>query len=82
MAQGGGYVTREEVSESWNGGGVAGEGVEIVRPLRDITRKECLAYAWWNGLEVVGREKVPHSDSGITGLTRGRCLELTIESQS
>lgn len=62
-------MTREEVGETWTS--QSNKIVEIVRPMRDITRKEILAYCWWNDLSIVGREQIPNSESGIMTITRG-----------
>jgi len=81
ISQGGGFVVREEVHEEWipntppnsevmNGRKKA--NVRISRPLRDIGLKECAIWAWWKGLKVVGREKLPGTKQGIRTLTEGR----------
>lgn len=30
--------------------------IRVLRPLRDMGRKECAMWVWWNGLHVVGKE--------------------------
>lgn len=45
--------------------------VRVVRPLREIGMKECAAWAWWNGLPVVGKEKLPGTRQTVGGLTKG-----------
>lgn len=54
--------------------------VRVIRPLRDIGRKECALWAWWRGLNVVGKEQQPWSgakqDIGI--LTRGTWKVLSV----
>jgi cytoplasmic tRNA 2-thiolation protein 2 len=47
------------------------KSVRVNRPLRDVGMKECAAWAWWSGLKVIGREKVPGAKQGIGGLTKG-----------
>lgn len=71
---GGGFVIREEAGEQWvpRSGGTAGQPIiKVVRPLKDIGMKECAAWVWWNGLQVVGKEKVTNGKQGIGGLTKG-----------
>jgi cytoplasmic tRNA 2-thiolation protein 2 len=74
VAMGGGFVVREEAGEEWvpRIGGMAGEkrSIKVVRPLRDMGMKECAAWVWWNGLEVVGKENVAGAKQGIGGLTK------------
>ena len=45
----------------------------MIRPLRDVGLKECGAWAWWQGLAVVGRESWtwPNAKPGIGALTKG-----------
>lgn len=74
VAQGGGYSILEELQEEWpspqaSHSDVIGS-IRLVRPLRDITMKECAAFAWWNGIHVPGRPKVIRATAGILGLTK------------
>jgi cytoplasmic tRNA 2-thiolation protein 2 len=79
ISQGGGFVVREEAEEEWippredNSINVSRRRkmVRISRPLRDVGMKECAAWAWWSGLRVIGRDKVPGATQGIGGLTKG-----------
>jgi cytoplasmic tRNA 2-thiolation protein 2 len=75
---GGGFVVREEAGEEWvpRVAGIAVEKgrVRVVRPLRDMGMKECAAWAWWNGLEVVGKDNIAGARQGIGGLTKGTYL--------
>lgn len=48
--------------------------VRVVRPLREIGMKECAAWAWWNDLPVVGKEKLPGIRQTVGGLTKGTSL--------
>ena len=78
VAQGGGYSILEELQEEWpspqtSHSDVIGS-IRLVRPLRDITMKECAAFAWWNGIHVPGRPKVIRATAGILGLTKGSYL--------
>lgn len=72
---GGGFVVREEAGEEWEpriyGLSVEKRSIKVVRPLRDMGMKECAAWVWWNGLEVVGKENVVGAKQGIGGLTKG-----------
>jgi cytoplasmic tRNA 2-thiolation protein 2 len=71
MAQGEGFVLKEEVEEVWTGLSEGGPKIKICKPMRDVGMKECAAYAWWTGLHIVGKEKVPGVKDGIAGLTKG-----------
>lgn len=77
-------MVREEAGEEWeprstssstavvNGKEMKGvKTMKVVRPLRDMGTKECAAWAWWNGLEVVGKARAPSGRQGIGGLTKG-----------
>jgi len=70
ISQGGGYNIREEAAEDWKSPSSPGRSVRIVRPLREVGIKECPAYAWWQGIRVIGKEKWPNSRQGIGGLTK------------
>jgi hypothetical protein len=75
IAMGGGFVVREEAGEEWIpqiDGATGDKSVRIVRPLRDMGMKECAAWVWWNGLDIVGKEIIVGSRQGIGELTRGR----------
>ncbi|KAI0725668.1 hypothetical protein C8Q72DRAFT_577178 [Fomitopsis betulina] len=75
VSQGRGYNLKEETQEEWvpDDGGLSPPGpgskqgqkpyVRVVRPLRDIGRKECALWAWWRGLSLVGKERWPWSGS-------------------
>lgn len=75
IAMGGGFVVREEAGEEWvpQGDGAMGEvgSIRIVRPLKDMGMKECAAWAWWNGLVVVGKETTAGGKQGLGELTKG-----------
>ena len=81
VATGGGFVVREEAGEEWvpQLDGMVGKNmsIRVVRPLRDMGMKECAAWVWWNGLEVVGKEKTTGAKQSIGGLTKG--VYLTID---
>ncbi|KAH7909493.1 hypothetical protein BJ138DRAFT_1155079 [Hygrophoropsis aurantiaca] len=74
ISQGGGYTTREELQEEWTQSGIGSTEIaptiRIVRPLRDVTMKECAAYARWNNITVVGKQRVPATTQGIHSLTK------------
>ncbi|KAH7925493.1 hypothetical protein BV22DRAFT_1104929 [Leucogyrophana mollusca] len=74
ISQGGGYATREELQEEWTPSGFGStetsRPISIVRPLRDVTMKECAAYAWWNDIKIVGRDKSARAIQGIANLTK------------
>jgi hypothetical protein len=80
IAQGGGFVVPQSIQEewippfvervpgdsSWNG------EVRLVRPLRDVSMKECQAWVWWRQLPVVGKQRIPIPKQTIGHLTKGR----------
>lgn len=91
VAEGGGFNLGAEWEERWriaagvgsndalnvkaSGGGGGDEEVMILKPLRDVTAKECGVFFRWRGLDVLvpngaykGEEDV---DQGIRKLTRG-----------
>ncbi|KAI6042505.1 hypothetical protein EDC04DRAFT_960524 [Pisolithus marmoratus] len=80
VAQGGGHVIREEFQEEWPPGSSScidpGGPVRVVRPLRDVTMKECAAFAWWNGIHVPGRPRLTRAIAGIPGLTKDFVVRL------
>lgn len=65
ISSGGGFVVREEREEFWN-------DVKTIRPLRDITSKECGAWLHWAKLNVIAGGVTLSNDQGITRLTRGQ----------
>jgi cytoplasmic tRNA 2-thiolation protein 2 len=75
ISQGGGYVVHEELQEEWapvsTSGSKLGGALRVVRPLREVTAKECAVYAWWNDIAVIGRDKQRRAILGIAGLTKG-----------
>ena len=68
-------MVREEAGEEWvpriDGVDEEAKCIRVVRPLKDIGMKECAAWVWWNGLEVVGKEQVAGEKRDIGGLTKG-----------
>ena len=68
ISQGGGFAVREELGEDWE---KEGAKLRILRPLHEIGMKECAAWAWWESLPVVGKQKIPGGKNGITSLTKG-----------
>ncbi|KIJ66861.1 hypothetical protein HYDPIDRAFT_149886 [Hydnomerulius pinastri MD-312] len=75
ISQGGGYSILEELQEEWTSGDLmmkekSGTPIRVVRPLRDVTMKECAAFAWWNSIPIVGRDKQARANAGIPGLTK------------
>ncbi|KAF9003984.1 hypothetical protein BDQ17DRAFT_1279401 [Cyathus striatus] len=79
IAQGGGFSVREEAQEEWmrESEGEKGQmSVRVVRPLREVGIKECMIWAWWNGLKVVGRERYLGGRQGIGALTRDFIMGL------
>jgi cytoplasmic tRNA 2-thiolation protein 2 len=78
ISQGGGFAVREEIEEEWSpstgSNNIAGKPaaiIRVIRPLREVGMKECAAWVWWTGLRIVGREKLPGTNQGIGGLTKG-----------
>ncbi|KAL4066872.1 hypothetical protein V8B97DRAFT_2090543 [Scleroderma yunnanense] len=74
VAQGGGYSILEELQEEWVPPQATyssvNSSIRVVRPLRDVTMKECTAFAWWNGIYVPGRPKTTRATAGILNLTK------------
>ncbi|KIK97758.1 hypothetical protein PAXRUDRAFT_824580 [Paxillus rubicundulus Ve08.2h10] len=75
ISQGGGHSILEELQEEWTCGGESTTSeklnvIRVVRPLRDVTMKECAAFGWWNSIAVVGRDKQARASAGIPGLTQ------------
>ena len=72
ISQGGGYNVREEAQEDWTPSKDGQDRpIRLIRPLRDVSVKECGTYAWWRGLKVIGKEKWPGGRQSISGLTKG-----------
>lgn len=74
VANGAGYTLAFEKSEDWQSPGSA--VVRVVRPLREISMKECAAYSRWRNLSVIGNKRLllahtSHKDNSIPGLTKG-----------
>lgn len=74
-------MVREEAQEEWIPNisvssrltnGHKNGAIRVIRPLRDIGTKECAIWAWWSGLNVVGREKFPGGKQSIGPLTKGK----------
>jgi len=75
ISQGGGHSIHEEFQEEWDSGILTTnentDAIRVVRPLRDVTMKECSLFAWWNSIHVVGRDRQTRATAGIPGLTKG-----------
>ncbi|KAG0696207.1 hypothetical protein DFH29DRAFT_212442 [Suillus ampliporus] len=80
ISQGGGYAIREELQEEWRpvaaSGSKPGGVLRVIRPLRDVTAKECAVYAWWNDVTVIGRDKQRRAILGIAALTKNFVVGL------
>ncbi|KAG1840722.1 hypothetical protein DFJ58DRAFT_666932 [Suillus subalutaceus] len=80
ISQGGGYAIREELQEEWASAATSGskpsDVLRVIRPLRDVTAKECAVYAWWNNISVVGRDKQRRAILGIAALTKNFIVGL------
>ncbi|KAF7799784.1 hypothetical protein EIP86_011026 [Pleurotus ostreatoroseus] len=84
VSHGGGFHIKEETQEEWYSvppsASDAGShrpstphSVRMIRPLRDVGRKECAAWSWWMHLTIVGREEWRWSGTkpGVGRLTKG-----------
>ena len=83
VSHGGGFHVREEAQEEWFPDSVLLDekersakhqrSVRLIRPLREIGRKECGAWSWWMHLPVVGKQEArwPGTKPGIEELTKG-----------
>lgn len=78
IAQGGGFVVPQTIQEEWippfveripGDSSWSGE-VRLVRPLRDVSMKECQAWVWWHRLPVVGKQRIPVPKQTIGHLTK------------
>ncbi|KIY71517.1 hypothetical protein CYLTODRAFT_345669 [Cylindrobasidium torrendii FP15055 ss-10] len=69
ISQGGGFTVREESDEQWMAPGST-TPIRIIKPLQDVGMKECSAWAWWHGLPVVQKEKLPGTGQDIAALTK------------
>ncbi|KAH9178291.1 hypothetical protein EDB89DRAFT_1930431 [Lactarius sanguifluus] len=78
VAQGGGFVMPQTIQEEWippfvecipGDSSWKGE-VRLVRPLRDVSMKECQAWVWWRQLPVVGKQGIPIPKQTIGHLTK------------
>ncbi|KAJ7104125.1 hypothetical protein B0H15DRAFT_9205 [Mycena belliarum] len=78
ISQGGGYVVREEAQEEWQPTVHIGakRTVRVNRPLRDLGMKECAVWAWWHGLDVIGKENILGGRQGIGALTKNFIVGL------
>lgn len=82
VSHGGGFHLKEEIQEEWRPelstaasatDSSFSPSVRIIRPLRDVGRKECAVWSWWMGLTIAGREewRWPGTKPGIGRLTTG-----------
>lgn len=83
ISQGAGFAVHEEVQEEWqppdslssvikDGFALYTGPIRLLRPLQDLTVKECATWAWWSDLRIVGRDKWPIAKQGIGSLTKCR----------
>ena len=80
ISQGGGFVVPQAIQEEWippfvkqTPGTTSWSGeVRLIRPLKEVSLKECTAWVWWLRLSVVGKQRVPISERTIGSLTKGR----------
>lgn len=64
IASGGGFHVGAEQEEVWG-------DVRIVKPLRDVSAKECAAFYHWRRLRMMGSRTLARSQQGIGRLTQG-----------
>jgi cytoplasmic tRNA 2-thiolation protein 2 len=80
ISQGGGYAIHEELQEEWApvaaSGSKSSNLLRVIRPLRDVTAKECAVYVWWNNISVIGRDKQRRAILGIAALTKNFVVGL------
>ena len=89
ISQGGGFVVPQAIQEEWippfvkhTPGTTSWNGeVRLIRPLRDVSMKECTAWIWWHQLSLVGKQRVPISERTISNLTKGRLIIAPVISQ-
>ncbi len=66
------FVKHTPRTSSWSG------EVRLIRPLRDVSMKECTAWVWWHQLSVVGKQSIPISERTIGNLTKGRLIVVPV----
>lgn len=78
VSEGGGFHIKEEVQEEWRPGvrqvsSAKVGSVRVIRPLRDVSTKECAVWAWWARLQIIGKEQWnwPGTKPGVARLTKG-----------
>ena len=79
ISQGGGFVVPQAIQEEWvppfvkhTPGTTSWSGeVRLIRPLRDVSMKECTAWVWWHQVLIVRKQRVPISERTIGNLTKG-----------
>lgn len=64
IASGDGLHVANEREEVW-------KSIHVIKPLRDITSKECAAAFHWRRLNMIGVGNIEHSYLGIRKVTRG-----------
>lgn len=64
IASGGGLHIANEREEMW-------ESIQVVKPLHDLTSKECAAAFHWRQLHMIGAGNVEHPYHGITEVAKG-----------
>ena len=82
IAQGGGFVVPQSIQEEWipplvervPADSAWNREVRLVRPLRDVSMKECQAWVWWHQLPVVGKQRILIPKQTIGHLTKGRYI--------
>ncbi|KAF8349145.1 hypothetical protein F5887DRAFT_1243197 [Amanita rubescens] len=85
IAQGGGFVVREEAQEEWTPAAhtsLERKKIRVIRPLRDVGMKECGVWVWWRALHVVGRDRHSSGKQGIGALTRDFIIGLEADYPS
>ena len=66
IASGGGHALQHEQSEQW-------KDIQILRPVTDLTTKECAAWIHWNHIPLLHSELVMSQEQSIQHLTAGLC---------
>jgi len=75
IASGGGHALQHEQSEQW-------KHVQILRPVTDLTTKECAAWIHWNYIPLLHSEPVTVPELSIQHLTAGFVHHLGAEYPS
>lgn len=70
IASGDGFHVGAQKEEHWG-------SIRIIKPLRDITAKECAASFHWRKLRSICQSNIESGELGITKVTKGQIQKVT-----